>query len=133
MMSQQDLTADMLTRIRNAVRNRENSVRCLNNRLNRGVAEVLTDEGYINAFEIVDNGREGVLRVDLKYGPRGEDVIRTIDRVSKPGCRVYKKVDELPRPLQGLGIAVVSTSKGVLSDRRCREQKVGGELVAIVS
>ena len=132
-MSQQDLTADMLTRIRNAVRNRENSVRCLNNRLNRGVAEVLTDEGYINAFEIVDNGREGVLRVDLKYGPRGEDVIRTIDRVSKPGCRVYKKVDELPRPLQGLGIAVVSTSKGVLSDRRCREQKVGGELVAIVS
>tara|TARA_B100002052_G_C15653574_1_gene493950 strand:+ start:29 stop:430 length:402 start_codon:yes stop_codon:yes gene_type:complete len=133
MMSQQDLTADMLTRIRNAVRNRETSVRCLNNRLNRGVAKVLTDEGYINAFEIVDNGREGVLRVDLKYGPRGEDVIRTIDRVSKPGCRVYKKVDELPRPLQGLGIAVVSTSKGVLSDRRCREQKVGGELVAIVS
>ncbi|MAT81569.1 MAG: 30S ribosomal protein S8 [Phycisphaerae bacterium] len=132
-MSQQDLTADMLTRIRNAVRNRETSVRCLNNRLNRGVAKVLTDEGYINAFEIVDNGREGVLRVDLKYGPRGEDVIRTIDRVSKPGCRVYKKVDELPRPLQGLGIAVVSTSKGVLSDRRCREQKVGGELVAIVS
>ena len=116
-MSQQDLTADMLTRIRNAVRNRESSVRCLNNRLNRGVAKVLTDEGYINAFEIVDNGREGVLRVDLKYGPRGEDVIRKIDRVSKPGCRVYKKVDELPRPLQGLGIAVVSTSKGVLSDR----------------
>ena len=132
-MSQQDLTADMLTRIRNAVRNRESSVRCLNNRLNRGVAKVLTDEGYINAFEIVDNGREGVLRVDLKYGPRGEDVIRKIDRVSKPGCRVYKKVDELPRPLQGLGIAVVSTSKGVLSDRRCREEKVGGELVAIVS
>ncbi|MDG2423734.1 MAG: 30S ribosomal protein S8 [Phycisphaerales bacterium] len=132
-MSQQDLTADMLTRIRNAIRNREPSVRCLNNRLNRGVAEVLTDEGYVNAFEIVDNGREGVLRVDLKYGPRGEDVIRTIDRVSKPGCRVYKKVGELPRPLQGLGIAVVSTSKGVLSDRRCREEKVGGELVAIVS
>ena len=132
-MSQQDLTADMLTRIRNAVRNRDSSVRCLNNRLNRGVAKVLTDEGYINAFEIVDNGREGVLRVDLKYGPRGEDVIRKIDRVSKPGCRVYKKVDELPRPLQGLGIAVVSTSKGVLSDRRCREEKVGGELVAIVS
>ena len=132
-MSQQDLTADMLTRIRNAVRNRSDDVRCLNNRLNRGVAKVLLEEGYINHFEIVDNGRDGVLRVDLKYGPRGEDVIRSIDRVSKPGCRVYKKVDELPRPLQGLGIAVVSTSKGVLSDRRCREEKVGGELVAIVS
>ena len=123
----------MLTRIRNAVRNRSDDVRCLNNRLNRGVAKVLLEEGYINDFEIVDNGRDGVLRVDLKYGPRGEDVIRSIDRVSKPGCRVYKKVDELPRPLQGLGIAVVSTSKGVLSDRRCREEKVGGELVAIVS
>lgn len=132
-MSQQDLTADMLTRIRNAVRNRSDDVRCLNNRLNRGVAKVLLEEGYINHFEIMDNGRDGVLRVDLKYGPRGEDVIRSIDRVSKPGCRVYKKVDELPRPLQGLGIAVVSTSKGVLSDRRCREEKVGGELVAIVS
>lgn len=131
-MSQQDLTADMLTRIRNAIRNRAPSVRCLNNRLNRGVAQVLADEGFINAFEIVDNGREGVLRVDLKYGPRGEDVLRTIDRVSKPGCRVYIKVDDLPRPLQGLGIAVVSTSKGVLSDRRCRQEKVGGELVAIV-
>ena len=132
-MSQQDLTADMLTRIRNAVRNRSDDVRCLNNRLNRGVAKVLLEEGYINHFEIMDNGRDGVLRVDLKYGPRGEDVIRSIDRISKPGCRVYKKVDELPRPLQGLGIAVVSTSKGVLSDRRCREEKVGGELVAIVS
>lgn len=132
-MSQQDLTADMLTRIRNAVRNRSEDVRCLNNRLNRGVAKVLLEEGYINHFEVMDNGRDGVLRVDLKYGPRGEDVIRSIDRVSKPGCRVYKKVDELPRPLQGLGIAVVSTSKGVLSDRRCREEKVGGELVAIVS
>lgn len=132
-MSQQDLTADMLTRIRNAIRNRSDDVRCLNNRLNRGVAKVLLEEGYINHFEITDNGRDGVLRVDLKYGPRGEDVIRSIDRVSKPGCRVYKKVDELPRPLQGLGIAVVSTSKGVLSDRRCREEKVGGELVAIVS
>ncbi|MDG2094444.1 MAG: 30S ribosomal protein S8 [Phycisphaerales bacterium] len=133
MMSQQDLTADMLTRIRNAIRNRSDDVRCLNNRLNRGVAKVLLEEGYINHFEIMDNGRDGVLRVDLKYGPRGEEVIRSIDRVSKPGCRVYKKVDELPRPLQGLGIAVVSTSKGVLSDRRCREEKVGGELVAIVS
>ncbi len=132
-MSQQDLTADMLTRIRNAIRNRSDDVRCLNNRLNRGVAKVLLEEGYINHFEIMDNGRDGVLRVDLKYGPRGEEVIRSIDRVSKPGCRVYKKVDELPRPLQGLGIAVVSTSKGVLSDRRCREEKVGGELVAIVS
>lgn len=131
-MSQQDLTSDMLTRIRNAVRNREQSVVCLNNKLNRGVAQVLVDEGYVRSFDVVDDGRQGVLTVNLKYGPRGEQVINSIDRVSKPGCRVYKGAEDLPRPLQGLGIAVVSTSRGVLSDRACRKNKVGGEVVALV-
>ena len=132
-MSQQDLTADMLTRIRNAVRNNAKSVNCLNNRLNQGVAQVLVDEGYIKSYEVIDDGRQGVLRVELKYGPRGEKVIHQLDRASKVGRRIYSGVADLPRPMQGLGIAIVSTSQGVLSDRRCREKKVGGEVVAIVS
>jgi small subunit ribosomal protein S8 len=132
-MSQQDLTADMLTRIRNAVRNRVPSVDCLNNKLNRGVAEVLKDEGYVSSWNVIDDGRQGILRVALKYGTRGEQVINTIDRASKPGRRIYSGVQDLPRPLQGLGIAIVSTSSGVKSDRQCREQKVGGEVVAIVT
>jgi len=132
-MSQQDLTADMLTRIRNAVRNKAKSVNCLNNRLNRGVAQVLVDEGYVKAYEVIDDGRQGVLRVELKYGPRGEQVIHSLDRASTAGRRIYSGVADLPRPMQGLGVAIVSTSKGVMSDRRCREEKVGGEVVAIVS
>lgn len=132
-MSQQDLTSDMLTRIRNAVRNHSKNVNCRNNRLNLGVAGVLKEEGYIDGFEVIDNGHQGVLRIDLRYGPRGESVIRQIDRVSKPGCRVYTGVSGIPRTLQGMGISVVSTSKGVLSDRQCRSEKVGGELVATVS
>ncbi len=131
-MSQQDLTSDMLTRIRNACRNQAKTVDCLNNKLNRGVAAVLETEGYINGFDVIDNGHQGILRVNLKYGSRGEHVITRIDRVSKPGCRVYKRVTDLPRPLQGLGIAIVSTSSGVLSDRSCREKSVGGEVVAVV-
>jgi len=132
-MAQQDLTADMLTRIRNAVRNRAKTVKVLNNKLNRGVAEVLKDEGYIRSFDVIDDGRQGILQVELHYGQRGEQVINTIDRVSKPGCRVYSGADDLPKPIQGLGIAVVSTSRGVMSDRKCREQRVGGEVVAIVT
>ena len=132
-MSQQDLTADMLTRIRNAVRNGASSVKCLNCKLNRGVAGVLKHEGYITDFDVVDDGRQGVLNVHLKYGPRGERIIGSIDRVSKPGRREYSGVDDLPRPLQGLGIAVVSTSHGVLSDRQCRQERVGGEVVAVVT
>jgi small subunit ribosomal protein S8 len=132
-MSQQDLTADMLTRVRNAVRNRAKSVKCLNNKLNQGVAQVLKDEGYIAGFSVLDDGRQGVLSIELKYGLRGERLINSIDRVSRPGRRVYSGFEGLPRPVQGLGIAIVSTSRGILSDRRCREEKVGGEVVAIVA
>ncbi len=132
-MSQNDLTADMLTRIRNAVRNRAPVVECLNNRLNRGVAQVLVDEGFIVSFDVIEDGRQGILRVNLKYGPRGEKIIHSIDRVSKMGRRVYEGAKALPRPTQGLGIAIVSTSQGVMSDRRCREKNVGGEVVALVS
>ncbi len=132
-MSLQDLTADMLTRIRNATATRRKSVTCLNNRLNRGVLDVLRDEGYITGYETVEDGRQGLLRVQLKYGPRGENLINSLDRVSKTGCRVYRRVSDLPRPLQGLGISVLSTSHGVMSDRKARELKVGGEVVCTVS
>lgn len=132
-MSQQDLTADMLTRIRNSVRNHSPLVTCLNNKLNRGVAQVLQDEGYITSYEVIDDGRQGSLRIKLKYGPRGEKVINSIARESKPGRRLYASVEELPTPLQGMGIAIVSTSSGIMSDRRCRENRVGGEVVALVT
>ena len=125
-MSSQDLTADMLTRIRNAVRNREKSVVVISNKLNRGVAAVLKDEGYIGDFESIEDGRQGLIRINLKYGARGENIINEIRRVSKTGCRRYSAYGDLPRPLQGLGISIVSTSSGVMSDRKAREMRVGG-------
>ncbi|HZW08689.1 MAG TPA: 30S ribosomal protein S8 [Phycisphaerales bacterium] len=131
-MALSDPIADMLTRIRNAVRNRAKTVVVLNSKVNRGIAGVLQAEGYILGYDTVDDGRQGQLRVQLKYNQTGEPVIHRITRESKPGCRSYMRVDELPRPVQGLGIAVVSTSMGVLSDRKCREERVGGELLCTV-
>lgn len=131
-MAFNDPISDMLTRIRNALRNKAKQVDCRNSHVCRGIATVLRDEGYIDSFDVIDDGRSGTIKVKLKYGPRGEQLIHTVTRQSKPGRRVYRQVDDLPRPLQGLGIAIVSTSKGVLSDRKCRTQKVGGELLAIV-
>jgi small subunit ribosomal protein S8 len=94
---------------------------------------VLTDEGFIDGFEVIDDGRQGRLDIQLRYGDRGEKVINTIKRESKPGCRVYRSVEDLPLPLGGLGIAIVSTSSGIMSDRRCREENVGGEVVATIA
>ncbi len=122
----------MLTRIRNATRNRAKSVVCLNNKVCQGVARTLEAEGYINGFEVVEDNKQGTIHLDLKYGPRGEVLIHEIKRMSKPGCRVYRQVDDIPSPMQGLGISIVSTNKGVLSDRQCREERVGGELLCTV-
>jgi small subunit ribosomal protein S8 len=127
-----DPIADMLTRIRNAVRVRRKQVNIPSSRLKVGIAKVLQDEGYIEGYSVIDDTRQGILRIDLKYGPRGEDVIRQLQRVSTPGCRVYSPVEKLPRVMDGLGIAIVSTNRGVLSDRRCREENVGGELLCTV-
>lgn len=132
-MAVNDPISDMLTRIRNAAANRAKTVLCLNSKVCRGIAGVLKDEGYIEDFDVLDDGRQGKIRIKLRYGPRGETILHELKRESKPGCRVYAKVDELPRPLQGLGIAVVSTSKGVLSDRKCRVERIGGELLCTVS
>ncbi|MEL6497693.1 MAG: 30S ribosomal protein S8 [Planctomycetota bacterium] len=131
-MTMSDPIADMITRIRNAVRNRAKTVDCLNSKVCRGIADVLKSEGYITGYDVIEDGRQGLIRVQLKYGPRGEQIIHRLQRESKPGRRLYAKVEELPRPLQGMGIAIVSTSNGVLSDRTCREKRVGGELLCTV-
>jgi small subunit ribosomal protein S8 len=131
-MATNDTIADMLTRIRNAAANRQKSVNVMNSKVCQGIAGVLKDEGYIEGFDVIDDGRQGQIRVRLRFGPRGETILSALDRVSSPGCRVYRGVEELPRPLQGLGISIVSTSRGVMSDRKCREQRIGGELLATV-
>jgi small subunit ribosomal protein S8 len=127
-----DRVADMLTRIRNAVRVRAAEVRMPSSKMKVGIAEVLKAEGYIAGFEVIDDGKIGLLRIQLKYGPEGEQVINAIERVSKPGRRVYAGVEDVPRPLDGLGIAVVSTNRGIKSDRQCRAEKIGGELLCTV-
>jgi small subunit ribosomal protein S8 len=132
-MSMTDPIADMLTRIRNAVSNRAKTVSCQNTKVCRGIADVLRDEGYIDGYDVVEDGRQGQIRVRLKYGAGGEALLHMLRRDSKPGCRTYRKVEELPRPLQGLGIVIVSTSKGVMSDRKARVERVGGELLCTVN
>lgn len=131
-MALSDPIADMLTRIRNAVRNKATKVDCLNSKVNRGIAKVLQEEGYVEGFNVIEDGRQGILRIDLRYGPHGEQLINLIKRESKPGCRVYTGVKDLPRPLAGLGICIVSTPQGVLSDRQARQANVGGELLCTV-
>jgi len=132
-MNNQDPIADMLTRIRNANRVGRKLVLIPKSKICTGIAQVLKDEGYIEEYDEIADTQQGQLRVKLKYASNGDKVIHQIDRRSKPGCRVYQKVDELPKVLNGMGIAVVSTSKGVMSDRRAREANVGGELLCVVS
>jgi len=132
-MNNQDPIADMLTRIRNANRVGRKLVLINKSKICTGIAQVLKDEGYIEEFDVIDDGKQGQIRVKLKYSMAGEKVIHEIERLSKPGRRVYNKVEELPKVLNGMGIAVVSTSKGVMSDRKAREQNVGGELLCTVS
>ena len=129
-----DPIADMLTRIRNGVRVAKPRVDVPASKIISGIAAVLKQEGYIEDFKVIDDdNKQGFVRVYLKYGPEGESLINTIKRQSRPGRRDYRSVEELPRVLNGLGIAVVSTSRGIMSDRQCREAKVGGELLATVS
>ena len=132
-MSLSDPIADMLTRIRNAGHVQKRQVRIRSSKICEGIAGVLKEEGYITDYDSVDDNKQGLLRVFLKYTPDGEHVISEIKRVSKPGCRIYRGVEELPDVLGGLGITVVSTSKGVMSDRRCRKERIGGELICTVS
>ena len=132
-MSLTDPIADMLTRIRNAVRINKAEVNIKASNICEGIAAVLKQEGYIVDYDRIDDGKQGILRIALKYDQSGRSIIDTITRTSKPGCRVYSPVDKLPRVLAGMGIAIVSTSKGVMSDKSCREANVGGEILCTVS
>ena len=132
-MSLSDPIADMLTRIRNAMRANKQQVMVKASKICEGIAVVLQREGYIEDYDRIDDGKQGILRVALRYDHEGRPAISEIKRASKPGCRVYASVDSLPRVLGGLGIAIVSTSKGVISDRSCRENKIGGEVLCTVS
>lgn len=131
-MSLSDPIADMLTRVRNALRARHEVVNIRASKICEGVCRVLKEEGYINDFKRIEDDKQGLLRVYLKYGPMGEDVLNEVKRISKPGKRVYAGRAALPRPLDGLGIAIVSTSYGVMSDRQCREKNVGGEVLCTI-
>lgn len=132
-MSLSDPIADMLTRIRNAVRINRAEVMVKATKVCEGIAGVLKQEGYIHDFDRIDDGKQGILRITLKYSDEGTPVIGEIKRLSKPGLRVYSSVQNLPVVCGGMGVAVVSTSKGVMSDRDCRKANVGGELLCEVS
>ncbi len=128
-----DPIADMLTRIRNALNTEKESVNVRASKVCEGVAQVLREQGYIMEYDrIPTDKKQDLLRIKLKYGPLGERVIHEIKRCSKPSCRVYCGVEEMPAVLGGLGVAIVSTNKGVLSDQQCREQRLGGELLCTV-
>ena len=127
-----DPVADMLTRIRNANTAKHESVDVPASNLKKAIAKILLDEGYIKSYEVVEDGTQGVIRIQLKYLAGQEKVISGLRRVSKPGLRVYAGADELPRVLKGLGIAIISTSKGVMTDKTARANHVGGEVLAFV-
>jgi len=132
-MTWSDPIADMLTRIRNAGRSSKEQVSVRASNICQAIAAVLKKEGYIKDFDRIDDGKQGILRITLKYDQEGRSVITEITRTSKPGCRIYSSVDDLPRVLGGIGMAIVSTSKGVMSDRECRCAKVGGEILCMVT
>ncbi|MBE3595366.1 MAG: 30S ribosomal protein S8 [Candidatus Carbobacillus altaicus] len=127
-----DPIADMLTRIRNANMARKDKVEMPSSRMKREIAEILKREGFIRDYEVIEDNKQGILRIFLKYGPNNERVISGLKRISKPGLRVYAKSDELPRVLGGLGIAIVSTSNGVMTDKEARAKHTGGEVLAYI-
>ena len=126
-----DPIADMLTRIRNANSARHESVDVPASNMKKAIAQILLDEGYIKNYQVIEDGKQGIIRIALKYAGK-EKVISGIKRVSKPGLRIYKSAEELPRVLKGLGIAIVSTSHGVMTDKQARKENVGGEILAFV-
>ena len=127
-----DPIADMLTRIRNANNAKHDTVDVPASNMKKAIAQILLDEGYIKNFQLIDDGTQGVIRITLKYNAGKEKVISGLRRVSKPGLRVYAGADELPKVLRGLGVAIVSTSKGIMTDKKARQAHVGGEVLAFV-
>lgn len=131
-MTMTDPIADMLTRIRNANMVKHETVDIPASNLKKDIANILLEEGFIKGFDVIEDGKQGIIRMQLKYGRNKEKVITGIKKISKPGLRVYAKKDEVPRVLGGLGIAIISTSKGIVTDKVARSQGVGGEVIAYI-
>ena len=127
-----DVIADMLTRIRNANDAKHETVDIPASNLKKSIAQILLEEGYIKNYQIVEDGKQGIIRVALKYAPGKQKVIHGLRRVSKPGLRIYSNCEDMPKVMNGLGIAIVSTSKGVMTDKKARQANVGGEILAFV-
>ena len=127
-----DTIADMLTRIRNASSAKHDSVDVPASKVKLAIAQILLDEGYITSFSAIDDGKQGVIHITLKYGQNKSQVITGIRRVSKPGLRIYTNVEDMPKVMKGLGIAILSTSKGIMTDKEARKANVGGEVLAFV-
>ncbi len=127
-----DTIADLLTRIRNASASRHDSVEIPASNMKKAIVQILMDEGYIRNYSVMDDGKQGVINVILKYDENKKSVITGLKRVSKPGLRIYSNVEDMPKVMKGLGIAIISTSKGIMTDRRARQENVGGEVLAFI-
>lgn len=127
-----DPIADMLTRIRNANSAKHDTVDIPASNMKKAIAQILVDEGYIKNYKVTEDGKQGVIHITLKYGEGKSQVITGLRRVSKPGLRIYSNVEEMPKVMKGLGVAIVSTSKGIMTDREARRQNVGGEVLAFI-
>ena len=127
-----DTIADMLTRIRNASSAKHDTVDIPASNMKKSIAQILVDEGYVKGFTVIEDGKQGIIRMTLKYTDSRMPVITGLRRVSKPGLRIYSNCEELPKVMKGLGIAIVSTSKGVMTDKKARKENVGGEVLAFV-
>lgn len=131
-MQMSDVIADMLTRIRNANDAKHATVDIPASNMKKAIAKILVNEGYVKSFETIEDGKQGVIRITLKYQGNKQKVLRGIRRVSKPGLRIYASCEDMPRVMNGLGIAIVSTSKGIMTDKQARKENVGGEVLAFV-
>ena len=127
-----DSIADMLTRIRNAGAAKHETVDVPASKMKKAIAQILLDEGYIKSLQLIEDGKQGIIRIVLKYGENKTSVISGLRRVSKPGLRIYTNCEDMPKVMKGLGIAIVSTSKGVMTDKQARKENVGGEVLAFV-
>ena len=127
-----DSIADMLTRIRNAGAAKHETVDVPASKMKKAIAQIILDEGYIKSFQLIEDGKQGIIRIVLKYGENKTSVISGLRRVSKPGLRIYTNCEDMPKVMKGLGIAIVSTSKGVMTDKQARKENVGGEVLAFV-
>ena len=127
-----DTIADLLTRIRNATAAKHDTVEVPASNMKKAICQILVDEGFVKSFMVTEDGKQGVIKITLKYGEGKTSVIKGLRRVSKPGLRIYSNAQELPKVMKGLGVAIISTSKGVMTDREARRQNVGGEVLAFV-